>query len=50
MKGMKGGLGSSKPLKVVRGGGSATKTLGATKKPMPAFSAKGAKVGAGNRF
>ena len=49
-KGMKGGLNSSKPLKIMKGGGSASKTLGGSKKQMPAFGAKGVKAGAGNRF
>ncbi len=50
MKGSKGGLGSSKPLKIQKGGGSGSKTLGGSKKQMPAFGAKGVKAGSGNRF
>ena len=48
MKAAKGN--SMKPLKITKGGGSGTKTLGGAKKPMPAFGAKGVKAGAGNRF
>ena len=48
-KGMKG-AGSSKPLKIQKGGGTGSKTLGASKKSMPAFGAKNVKAGTGNRF
>jgi hypothetical protein len=52
MKGSKtlGAAHSSKPIKITKGGGVGTKTLGSTKKKPAAFSAKGVSAGAGNRF
>ncbi|MEY4707486.1 MAG: hypothetical protein RJB58_1209 [Pseudomonadota bacterium] len=41
---------TTKPIKIQSGGGKGTKTLGGTKKSPAAFSAKGVKQGAGNRF
>lgn len=40
----------TQPLKIQKGGGSGTKTLGGVKKAPAGFSAKGVKAGAGNRF
>lgn len=49
MKGT-GKIGSAKPLKIVRGGGTGPKVMkGGTKKGMT-FAAKGVKAGEGNRF
>lgn len=49
MKTMGKGTGSQ-PIKITKGGGSGSKTLGGTKKAPAAFSAKGVKAGPGNRF
>jgi hypothetical protein len=40
----------TQPIKVQSGGGAGSKTAGGTKKAPAAFSAKGVKSGAGNRF
>jgi hypothetical protein len=45
-----GPMTGTKPIKITKGGGVGTKTLGSTKKKPAAFSAKGVSAGAGNRF